>query len=68
MKIINRLIKRLKSHTPEKWRKLGNTLVAITTGLTIPADLLFSKWIALIVFSLGVIGRCLIEFTTDEPA
>jgi hypothetical protein len=30
--------------------------------------LLFSKWIALIVFSLGVIGRCLIEFTTDEPA
>lgn len=67
MNIIRRLIKRLKSHTPAKWRKLGNTLVAITTGASIPADLLFGKEIALAVFFVGIIGRCLVEFTTDEP-
>jgi hypothetical protein len=67
MKIIKNLIKRLKAHTPDKWRKFGNKLVGITTVATIPADLIFSKEIALAVFLIGIIGRCLVEFTTDEP-
>lgn len=66
-KLIKRLIQRFKSPTPAKWRKIGNILLAITTSTTIPADLLFGKEIALGFFIVGVIGRCLVEFKTDEP-
>jgi hypothetical protein len=64
--LINKLITRFKSHTPEKWRNFGNKLVLITTCTSVPADLIFNKTIALVIFFIGVIGRCLVEFTTDN--
>lgn len=66
MKIFKKLKKRLKSHTPQKWRKIGNILFLIGTGTSIPADVMFSKEIAFVFFISGVIGRLLVEFKTDK--
>jgi hypothetical protein len=68
MKIIKKLIKRLKSHTPANWQRFGNILLLIGTGTSIPVDLIFNKEIAFAFFVAGVIGRLLVEFKTDKNA
>jgi hypothetical protein len=67
-KLFTKLIRRLKAQTPAKWRKIGNLLLVVGTTSTVPADLLFNRPLALSLFIISVIGRGLVEFTTDEPA
>jgi hypothetical protein len=66
MNIFKKLIHRFKAPTPEKWQKIGNVLFAIGTGVSIPAQLADCKTLGLIIFLIGLIGRGIVEFTTEK--
>lgn len=55
------------SPTPKKWRKLGDALLAVSTTITgyaIADDM--SKWVSLSALALGVIGKFLTNFFTED--
>lgn len=55
------------SPTPKKWRKLGDALLAVSTTITgyaIADDM--SKWISLTALGLGVVGKFLTNFFTED--
>ena len=52
--------------TPNKWRKLGDALLGVSTtitGFSLYADL---KWVAGVALALGVLGKFLTNFFTDD--
>lgn len=54
--------------TPNKWRKLGDTLLAVSTtitGFSLYADL---KWVAGVALVLGVLGKFLTNFFSDDSS
>ena len=68
MSIIQKLIKRFKAHTPEKWRKLGQRLLKWSVAIAIPPELIGYTKIAFIIFGIGLVGRALVEFTEDAKS
>jgi|694.fasta_scaffold06710_21 hypothetical protein len=53
--------------TPKKWRKIGDTSLAISTflvGFTLMED--WSKWIAIVALITGVAGKFLTNFFAVE--
>jgi hypothetical protein len=53
-------------HTPAKWRKIGDALLAVSTTITGFAIYEQSKWVALSALILGVLGKFLTNFFTEE--
>lgn len=52
--------------TPKKWRKIGDALLGVSTtitGYSLYAEL---KWVAMAALVLGVVGKFLTNFFTDE--
>lgn len=52
--------------TPKKWRKLGDALLGVSTTITTFAIIEEMKWIAITALVLGVIGKFLSNFFTEE--
>lgn len=52
--------------TPKKWRKLGDALLGVSTTITTFAIMEEMKWIAITALVLGVIGKFLSNFFTEE--
>jgi hypothetical protein len=52
--------------TPTKWRKLGDALLGVSTTITTFAIYQEMKWIAITALTLGVIGKFLSNFFTEE--
>lgn len=52
--------------TPKKWRKIGDTLLAVSTTITTYAIVEEIKWIAITALVLGVIGKFLSNFFTEK--
>ncbi len=52
--------------TPAKWRKIGDTLLAVSTTITGFAIYEQSKGIAISALILGVLGKFLSNFFTDD--
>lgn len=52
--------------TPKKMRKLGDALLGISL-IAIPAELSGYTWLSISVFLVGVIGKFLTNFFSDEP-
>lgn len=63
------VLKYYGSPTPKKWRKLGDALLGISTTITtyaIAAD--YEKWVSLTALLLGVIGKFLTNFFSEDGA
>lgn len=53
------------SPTPEKWRKLGDALLGVSTTITGFAIYEDIKWIAYTALGIGVIGKFLSNFFSE---
>jgi hypothetical protein len=51
--------------TPKKWRKIGDALLGVSL-IAIPAELSGYPWISISVFFIGVIGKFLTNFFSDD--
>ena len=52
--------------TPKKWRKLGDALLGVSTTITGFAIYEEAKWVAITALVLGVIGKFLTNFFTED--
>lgn len=52
--------------TPKKWRKLGDALLGVSTTITGFAIYEDVKWIAYTALIIGVIGKFLTNFFTED--
>lgn len=52
--------------TPSKWRKLGDTLLGVSTTITGYSLYVDLKWVAGVALALGVLGKFLTNFFTDD--
>jgi len=71
MKIFNMVKKYHKQYakpTPAKWRKLGDALLGVSTTITGFAIYEEAKWVAITALVLGVIGKFLTNFFTEDEA
>jgi hypothetical protein len=69
MEILKNITKMKKNYwhpTPKKWRRLGDALLGIAL-MGIPADLAGYKWVGITMFIIGIVGKFLTNFFTDEP-
>jgi hypothetical protein len=63
--MLKKMIENYKKPTPKKWRKIGDTLLAVST-LAIPLELSDYKYLAIGLFVFGVLGKFLTNFFADE--
>jgi hypothetical protein len=54
------------SPTPKKWRKLGDSLLAVSTMVTTYAIAEDMKTFSLIALGIGVVGKFLTNFFTED--
>ena len=52
--------------TPNKWRKLGDTLLGVSTTITGYSLYVDLKWVAAVALALGVVGKFLTDFFTED--
>ena len=52
--------------TPKKWRLLGDTLLGVSTTITGYSLYVDLKWVAAAALILGVVGKFLTNFFTDD--
>jgi hypothetical protein len=58
---------RLSAPTPQKWRKLGNSLLAVSTLITGTAVALGSEtWIIELALFTGILGKFLTSFFVED--
>jgi len=65
LKSITKMKKNYYQPTPKKWRKLGDALLGVAL-MGIPADLAGYKWVGVTLFALGVIGKFLTNFFSED--
>ena len=69
MEILKNITKMKQNYwhpTPKKWRKLGDALLGVAL-IGIPADLAGYKWVGLTMFIIGIVGKFLTNFFTEDP-
>lgn len=59
-------VKHYYKPTPVKWRKLGDALLGISTTITGFAIYEEVKWLAISALALGVIGKFLTNFFSEN--
>jgi len=59
-------LKNFYSPTPAKWRKLGDTLLGVSTTITGYSLYVDLKWVAGIALVLGVLGKFLTNFFVED--
>lgn len=60
------MIKRYYKPTPILWRKIGDSLLAVSSFIAGSGILTENKNVAIIALSVGVVGKFLTNFFTDE--
>jgi len=60
----NKMLKNYYKPTPEKWRKLGDALLGVSTLITTFAVYENVHWVALTALITGVVGKFLTNFFT----
>jgi hypothetical protein len=65
MKILKKITKRYQSPTPKMWIRIGNALLGVS-AMIIPAMLMNHLWIGITLFAIGIIGKFLTNFYTEE--
>jgi hypothetical protein len=69
MEILKNITKMKKNYwhpTPKKWRKLGDALLGVAL-MGVPADLAGYKWVGITMFIVGIVGKFLTNFFTNDP-
>ena len=70
IKNVKNMIKKAHSKyagpTPKKWRKLGDALLGVSTTITGFAIYEDAKWVAITALILGVAGKFLTNFFSEE--
>jgi hypothetical protein len=69
MEILKNITKMKQNYwhpTPKKWRKLGDALLGVAL-IGIPADLAGYKWVGITMFIIGIVGKFLTNFFTEDP-
>jgi hypothetical protein len=64
-KHITKMKKNYWAPTPKKWRKLGDSLLAVS-AMGVPAVLMNHHWVGISLFIIGIIGKFLTNFFTDN--
>jgi len=59
-------LKNFYSPTPAKWRKLGDTLLGVSTTITGYSLYVDLKWVAGVALVLGVLGKFLTNFFVED--
>ena len=54
------------SPTPQRWRKLGDALLGVSTTITGFAIFEEAKWVAIAALLAGVIGKFLTNFFSED--
>lgn len=62
----NKMLKKYYKPTPKKWRQLGDALLGVSTTITGFAIIEDYKWIAFSALILGVIGKFLTNFFSED--
>lgn len=62
------MLKRYFAPTPKKWRKVGDSLLLISTSLSTYSIATDNKTIAIIIMIAGVLGKLISNLATEEPA
>jgi hypothetical protein len=62
----NKMLKNYYKPTPTKWRKLGDTLLAVSVTITGFAMYNDVQWVALTALITGVIGKFLTNFFKED--
>jgi hypothetical protein len=52
--------------TPKKWRKFGDALLGVSTTITGFAIFEETKWLAITALAIGVAGKFLSNFFSEE--
>jgi hypothetical protein len=63
---LNNLSEGYSKPTPKKWRKLGDSLLAVSTTISTYAIVEDMKWLALSTVVLGAAGKFLSNFFSEE--
>lgn len=64
---MSKLMKNYAKPTPKKWRQLGDSLLGVSTMITtyaIADD--WAKWTQITALILGVVGKFLTNFFTED--
>ena len=51
--------------TPRKWRKIGDALLGVSL-IAIPSELSGYTWLSISIFALGVVGKFLTNFFSED--
>ena len=65
LKFVRKMKQKYWSPTPKTWRKIGDALLGVST-MIIPAMLMNHLWIGITLFAIGIIGKFLTNFYTEE--
>lgn len=64
-RVIRKLKKRYWAPTPQKWRKIGDALLGMSS-MGIPAVLMNHAWVGITLFIVGIIGKFLSNFFAKD--
>ncbi len=56
----------LAKPTPKCWRRLGNALVGISSGVAVPVFLAEHKGLAAVLFVAGLVGKFITSMTSEN--
>lgn len=59
------VLKNYYKPTPKKWRKIGDALLAVSL-VAVPAELAGHAWLSISIFLLGVVGKFLTNFFSED--
>ena len=65
LKTLRRMKRNYYSPTPKKWRKFGDALLGVS-AMGVPAILMSYTWVGVTLFIIGIIGKFLTNFFTEE--
>jgi hypothetical protein len=65
LKTLKMMKKNYYSPTPTKWRKLGDALLGVS-AMGVPAVLMSHPWIGVTLFIIGIVGKFLTNFFTED--
>lgn len=65
LRTLKKVLKKYWSPTPKKWRQIGDALLGIST-MGVPAILMNHAWIGITLFIIGIIGKFLTNFYTEN--